>query len=616
MIRELVPENFQVPFMSDDSDVKHYGMENCGAPMGSPEYRRLWLTQKANKICESIRNISSSLSMYDAHAAYAAINYSLQSRSDFILQLYSHEETDSFRASIQKSLFEAYNIVSNSNILTANENEKDTTFVRDRLFLRTSKGGLGYRDLNNRFLFSNNLNSILPQTIDQINEETGEIVKKGLWNSLSSILGTNSFDQRHSSERWKKLYESNIPTAQSLKAEWERIKTSFQNLVTDNEMVNLPSTLKEGEQSFGHGIKKLSKVIRDQFQELQTKHLEERAQQLRRDDPRRVSFLSVRQDPIATSLLQGTPSNYIKMSSSEFRDAFTNYLGLSSPSSATLTGSSIPTHQNSRQLLVDKYGYNVKTANGMKGDNIRIMHDSIHDLLTRELSAAKILTKGSPSRPIKNVFAHLINPNASEEHARHVQGIIPDILITVTKEVSIKPTFFDNTTTITDIKTLSPGQHYTNIDNLITNQAVNNREEKVNADYYAHATTIDSIYNNTPNNTPGPVQQELRRYGKNGKVIGLIIGSFGDCSRSIHELIKLISRENALMHIEYFNMSFDEAFNIHQRILRKKLSLQIAKEWAKVTLDRIAQVANKKYSQCHSVDEEIIIMNRANRKYQ
>lgn len=238
------------------------------------------------------------------------------------------------------------------------------------------------------------------------------------------------------------------------------------------------------------------------------------------------------------------------------------------------------------------------------------MHDSIHDLLTRELSAAKILTKGSPSRPIKNVFAHLINPNASEEHARHVQGIIPDILITVTKEVSIKPTFFDNTTTITDIKTLSPGQHYTNIDNLITNQAVNNREEKVNTDYYTHATTIDSIYNNTPNNTPGPVQQELRRYGKNGKVIGLIIGSFGDCSRSIHELIKLISRENALMHIEYFNMSFDEAFNIHQRILRKKLSLQIAKEWAKVTLDRITQVANKKYSQCHSVDEEIIIMTR------
>jgi hypothetical protein len=169
---------------------------------------------------------------------------------------------------------------------------------------------------------------------------------------------------------------------------------------------------------------------------------------------------------------------------------------------------------------------------------------------------------------------------------------------------------------ITDIKTLSPGQHYTNIDNLITNQAVNNREEKVNTDYYAHATTIDSIYNNTPNNTPGPVQQELRRYGKNGKVIGLIIGSFGDCSRSIHELIKLISRENALMHIEYFNMSFDEAFNIHERILRKKLNLQIAKEWAKVTLDRKALVAKRKYSQCHSVAEEIIIMNRANRKYQ
>ena len=26
MIKELVPENFQVPFITDDSDVKHYGM--------------------------------------------------------------------------------------------------------------------------------------------------------------------------------------------------------------------------------------------------------------------------------------------------------------------------------------------------------------------------------------------------------------------------------------------------------------------------------------------------------------------------------------------------------------------------------------------------------------
>ena len=99
----------------------------------------------------------------------------------------------------------------------------------------------------------------------------------------------------------------------------------------------------------------------------------------------------------------------------------------------------------------------------MKGDHIRIMHDNIHQLLSEELSSAKILKKGSPSSPCKNMFAHLINNSNPEEVARHIQGIIPDIVITATAVNGNPTTIYEDKISITDIKTLDPGTAYTTL---------------------------------------------------------------------------------------------------------------------------------------------------------
>ena len=63
-----------------------------------------------------------------------------------------------------------------------------------RTHLKVKNGGLGFRTLLDRFLLLN-INSLcktMPLAMDR-KDEKGNITK-GLWNSLSEVLGAGSFD--------------------------------------------------------------------------------------------------------------------------------------------------------------------------------------------------------------------------------------------------------------------------------------------------------------------------------------------------------------------------------------------------------------------------------------
>jgi hypothetical protein len=53
------------------------------------------------------------------------------------------------------------------------------------------------------------------------------------------------------------------------------------------------------------------------------------------------------------------------------------------------------------------------------------------------------------------MFAHLIKNDNAEEIARHIQGIIPDIVINGTAIMGDPSTIYDDKISITDIKTLA-----------------------------------------------------------------------------------------------------------------------------------------------------------------
>ena len=153
-------------------------------------------------------------------------------------------------------------MITGTNILEADENLQEPQLIKKILFLKTSLGGGGYRRMKEKFLFSNNLNNILPQMLD-VKDSSGQVIKKGLWNSLKTILGEDSFSSENREERWKAFYESGLPMAKALKEEWLGIKdlTNQLQMETSISVDNMDATC-SNEYSFGFGIKKLSSNIR------------------------------------------------------------------------------------------------------------------------------------------------------------------------------------------------------------------------------------------------------------------------------------------------------------------------------------------------------------------
>ena len=54
--------------------------------------------------------------------------------------------------------------------------------------------------------------------------------------------------------------------------------------------------------------------------------------------------------------------------------------------------------------------------------------------------------------------------------------------------------------------------------------AAERRQAKVSEDYYKVARELDERFHGTMPDVIGPVQQELRSYGVNGRVLGFVVG--------------------------------------------------------------------------------------------
>ena len=117
-----------------------------------------------------------------------------------------------------------------------------------------------------------------------------------------------------------------------------------------------------------------------------------------------------------------------------------------------------------------------------------------------------------------------------------------------------------------DIKTLGNGQAYKS--NQIE-KPVEVRQEKVHKDYMKNAKIIDRDFNNTPMESKGPLTQELETYGKTGKVIGLVIGAFSECSTYVHQLARLAGKYEAMEQVNRINPNIIKKEqiigNVHQK---------------------------------------------------
>ena len=101
-------------------------------------------------------------------------------------------------------------------------------------------------------------------------------------------------------------------------------------------------------------------------------------------------------------------------------------------------------------------GHAYTTVTGAKGDHVRTLHDAILAQLFESVCSAGIPFKGGYGNTCKNIFAHCIQHNlVSDDDERHLQGIIPDMMVDGSQPPGESENYLDNCRHLVEVETLS-----------------------------------------------------------------------------------------------------------------------------------------------------------------
>ena len=308
-------------------------------PLGKVEFRREWLRLKSNEISDNIEKISKNVAIFDPHCGSAITVYSLQSLSDFVLATNYPSDTTVFIATVDAALRNAFARSLGTDLLDpeqcqpANSDLSDPSFVPDRAKLRTSMGGASIRPLADRQLFLSSICGVLPQLIDHT-DATGNITP-GLFPSLSTTLGVNSFDDANKASRWNYFLSSESKLAAEFSSEYNKGKEVITTLINQLHLpagADRPSSIfDEPIEGFGYGIRKIHKAIQDERQKIRRQLITDRALTLQSDDPRRMAFLANGTDPFARHLLGTLPVAAVPFTAQEWTTAVALHMGVPVP---------------------------------------------------------------------------------------------------------------------------------------------------------------------------------------------------------------------------------------------------------------------------------------------
>ena len=113
------------------------------------------------------------------------------------------------------------------------------------------------------------------------------------------------------------------------------------------------------------------------------------------------------------------------------------------------------------------------------------------------------------------------------------------------------------------------------------------RGENVDIEYGDEAKKSDREIHGTPVDQIGPVEQQLREFGHNGRVLGPTIGCYGGASSDVRKLRDLAATELAQKHCEYYSMDFPRAKAMFKQRINREWGHHIARGWATLLLDRL-----------------------------
>ena len=151
---------------------------------------------------------------------------------------------------------------------------------------------------------------------------------------------------------------------------------------------------------------------------------------------------------------------------------------------------------------------------------------------------------GNP-RTCKGLFSRIsyrLSQQTPTDTQRVLQRIIPDIVLNG-RGLSDGP--LANKKSLADVKTLSPCNKYAEDRTHKPNAVVNARQAKVNQDYHHRAKELDSGFGE---DSSDGFEAELGSYGKRGKVLGPVVGAYGELSDDVYVIAEAVA-ELSLIHI-------------------------------------------------------------------
>jgi hypothetical protein len=269
-------------------------------------------------------------------------------------------------------------------------------------------------------------------------------------------------------------------------------------------------------------------------------------------------------------------------------------MGWPSPALAALVGQSF----GKRGQKVEKHGFNLVSAQ-LSGDAWRRGHNEVQDTMLKAFEMV-----GVDCRPeVANLFAAAMSPEARERWlrapAKSRRHLIPDFLARMPRQDGDP-----GGTELGEIKTITPSTSrymYKASHGDERGAAVNARERAIHTEYEFKAQVADMHYNGCQRekvtecraagcnccDDVGPIRQELRRY----TLVGYAVGAYGECSKSMHTLVKRLARAGA--HAWQRKLPSASAKGTQGRLgwlIKRRIGMTAVKLNARTLIDRTEHV--------------------------
>jgi len=286
---------------------------------------------------------------------------------------------------------------------------------------------------------------------------------------------------------------------------------------------------------------------------------------LETDDPRRLSWLNV--DVFSRVWVSAWPGTDAGMANDEFAEMVCVYLGLDSPACNGLVGK--PIGSTGRRL--DAAGFRL-TSVTLPGDGWRQQHDAVKWTVAEMAREANVPVDVEVYGLFEQHIAGVAEFRADTPF-RSRQGMIPDLMIEL-----------DNRRKLYDVKTYHVGASTYTARNP-RSRPVDRRAERVGKECLKDAHNIDVKYNGVSEDVRGPVEAKLRSYGN---VEGLVVGAFGELSRTVDHLVGSLADVAAVRYNREIGMrNVQQAGGMLRWSYRLRLGMVAWKQAMRLRLDRI-----------------------------